>query len=166
MKTIFLLFFLGIAPYIHAQSNFVGSASDQLVEDVLRLDSILFAASFDNCNLEILDSLLSDHLEFYHDKWGMIASSAEQFKEGVRSNCADQASGKSPRARRELIKRSVKIYPMNRYGALQTGKHLFYQLKDGRFQFTESALFTHLWQQTEDGWKLTRVLSYDHKPER
>ena len=95
----------------------------------------------------------------------LIATNAGQFIDGVRSNCDSQKSGQNPRARRELVEDSMKVYPMNQYGALQTGKHMFYQFRNGQFEFTESAIFTHLWKKTDEGWKLTRVYSYDHKPE-
>lgn len=165
-----LIFLLVSLPFFKtsmiAQTNFVAPASEDLIKKITSLDSALFTASFDHCDLSLLDELLSEDLEFYHDKWGLVASSSDQFIQNIRSSCADQEAGNSPKAKRKLIKESVQIYPMKGFGALQMGKHDFYQFKNGKFEFTESALFTHLWEKTDKGWKLLRVMSYDHKPER
>jgi hypothetical protein len=68
------------------------------------------------------------------------------------------------RARRELVKGSMAVYPLNNYGAVETGRHDFYAIEVGKpDRMTESAQFLHLWKKDGDHWKLTRVVSYDHK---
>ena len=50
------------------------------------------------------------------------------------------------------------------YGAIQKGIHLFYiQEPNKPLYLTNIAKFTSLWKLEGDHWKLSRVLSYDHK---
>ena len=147
-----------------AQTGFIDPASSSLIKEINELDSILFAAIFDNCDVETVKSMIATDVEFYHDKWGVTATSSDDMITSFIQGCEAQANGSNNKARREVIKSSIEIFPIKNYGAMQRGKHLFYQLKDGSFQFTESGQFTHLWNKTDEGWKLTRILSYDHKP--
>ena len=167
MKGIRILFLLAVMTYVYqlqSQSNFVLPASDELKEELNVLDSILFEAGFETCDTVLMKSLLAPDLEFYHDKWGLMSTSAEQFMQGVRSNCDDWQNGRNPRARRTIVKSSIEVYPISNYGALQKGDHLFYQYRDGEYQFTESAQFIHLWNKNNGRWQLSRVYSIDHRP--
>jgi hypothetical protein len=78
--------------------------------------------------------------------------------------CERQKQGTDYRARRELDVSSSKVYPINNYGALHTGLHRFYKkLEGGKEQLVEVSLFSNLWKNENGTWKLTRVLSYDHR---
>jgi hypothetical protein len=47
---------------------------------------------------------------------------------------------------------------------VEIGVHRFYQLLPGKPEkLVEVSQFTHVWKKEESGWKLSRVLSYDHK---
>ena len=51
------------------------------------------------------------------------------------------------------------------YGAILSGQHVFYIIEKGKEpQLDGLARFTHLWLKSETGWKMSRVLSYDHGP--
>ncbi len=53
---------------------------------------------------------------------------------------------------------------MANYGAVQVGEHRFYQLLPGKPEkLVEISLFTSVWKKDANGWKLARVLSYDHR---
>lgn len=53
---------------------------------------------------------------------------------------------------------------MSPYGAIQVGEHRFYQLLPGKPEkLVEIALFTHVWKKDAKGWRVSRVLSFDHK---
>jgi len=68
------------------------------------------------------------------------------------------------RARRQLVPGTLAVYTLNNYGAVETGRHDFYALEDGRPERkTESAQFLHIWKNEDGQWKLTRVVSFDHK---
>jgi Domain of unknown function (DUF4440) len=62
-----------------------------------------------------------------------------------------------------LVPDSLEVYPIKNYGAVQIGRHLF--TRQGE-QGSEVAKFVHLWHKTEGGWRLARVLSFDHRPSK
>ena len=54
-------------------------------------------------------------------------------------------------------------FPLNNYGAIETGVHRFYAITKGKpNQLTEVAQFTHVWREENGQLRLARVLSYDH----
>ena len=109
--------------------------------------------------------VLPDDFEFYHDKFGKIASSGSQFVENVRDGCVKQANGTNVRARRELLPETSRVYPMQNLGALHEGVHRFYGLETGKPDvLRETGRFMNLWKRDNGAWKLSRVLSYDHHP--
>jgi len=81
----------------------------------------------------------------------------------MQKHCERIKSGDDFRARRELVAGSMKVYPLNNYGAVETGEHRFYALAEGKSdQLTESAQFLHVWKNENGQWKLARVISYGH----
>lgn len=140
-------------------------ASTELHAELAQLDQQLFKAAFTDCRADQLSPLIAADFEFYHDKSGLIAESGQQFIDSVASGCAARETGENIQASRELTEDSMRVYPLNNYGAIQTGHHRFYGFKeDGTKVLRETAQFTHVWQQTDGKWQLTRVLSYDHQP--
>ena len=140
-------------------------ATRALVDTITALDARLFELVFITCDADALQALVADDFEFYHDKFGKIASTGSQFVENVRQGCEAQAKGTNVRARRELVPGSSKVYPMENLGALHEGTHRFYGLETGKPDvLRETGRFMNLWKRENGGWKLTRVLSYDHHP--
>ena len=71
--------------------------------------------------------------------------------------------GRQP-LRRELIAGTLRVFPMDNYGALEFCDHLFYfQINDGSEKLIGSGRLTALWRLEDGAWKLTRVISYDHQ---
>ena len=136
---------------------------EEIEAEINQVDQLLFGAVFEDCQTDLLNNMLSEDLEFYHDKWGIVATSAEDFINGAKENCKAQTDGRANKSRRVLIEDSVEYYPMNNFGAIQTGIHEFYQLIDGSYKKIETARFTHLWHFENSTWKVKRVLSYDHQ---
>lgn len=126
-------------------------------------DSLLFDIGFNECNLEVFDSLVAEDFEFYHDQSGIIPNKAE-FINGIKNGLCKM----DYRAIRKLESGSLEVFPMYRngelYGAIQSGYHSFYALypDDPELKLTSEARFTHLWLQEGKQWKLARVLSFDH----
>ena len=142
----------------------IGQSQKELFELLRAKDSLLFDIGFNECDLEQSGALLTDDLEFYHDQGGITASKAE-FMQVMRSGIC---SGGKYTSRRELLRESLEVYPLYEngelYGAIQMGIHRFYERKEGGPEREGStARFTHLWLLTADGWKIKRVLSYDHQ---
>ncbi|MGH9577490.1 MAG: nuclear transport factor 2 family protein [Terriglobales bacterium] len=135
-----------------------------LHDEIAVQDRILFGAVFDTCDTAALAALIANDFEMVHDKGGLTATSGAQFVASIAAMCARQKTGEDYRARRELVAGSMKVYPIAHYGAIQVGEHRFYQLLPGKPEkLVEIALFTHLWKREGAGWRLARVLSYDHR---
>ena len=134
-----------------------------LLEEVLAADAALFRAFFDDCDPEAVRRLVTDDFEMFHDKGGRNITSGEQFVTITKEKCQRQRDGIDFLSTRELVRESVKVYPLNNYGAIETGTHRFYAVSKGKpNRLTEVAQFTHVWKEENGRWRLARVLSYDH----
>ncbi|PQB04662.1 nuclear transport factor 2 family protein [Aureitalea marina] len=128
-------------------------------------DSLLFDIGFNTCDMDQSAALLTEDLEFYHDQGG-ITNSKEEFVQVMKSGIC---SGGEYTSCRELVEGSLEVFPLYQNGqldgAIQNGVHKFYQRKgDGPERAGSTARFTHLWLITDEGWKIKRVLSFDHRP--
>ncbi len=168
LRLIAVLTLACLAPRLAAQEHPVVAgpvATQKLQEEIAARDRQLFETVFVRCDADALAGLLTDDFEFYHDKFGQVAASPQQFVDNVRKGCAAQATGQNVRARRELVDGSMAVYPVNNYGAIQTGSHRFFGVEAGKPEkLRESGKFFHLWRQADGRWKLARVFSYDHRP--
>jgi Domain of unknown function (DUF4440) len=162
MKRLALILALALPVTLTAQT--AGPAqTQQLTDEIIAADLALFAAFFDRCDVEALKGMITDDFEMFHDKGGRTASSAKEFITAIEGTCARQKTGEDYRARRELVPGTLKVYPLNNYGAVETGEHRFFQLLPGKPEkLVEISLFTQVWKKTDSGWKLARVVSYNH----
>jgi hypothetical protein len=81
-----------------------------------------------------------------------------------RDKCKRQEEGVDFLSTRKLVPETMKVYPLNNYGAIQTGAHRFYAIQKGKpARLTETAQFTQVWKEENGQWRLARVLSYDHQ---
>jgi Domain of unknown function (DUF4440) len=139
------------------------SEEEQKVFNQLKIkDSLLFDAVFNSCYTALVKSLITPDLEFYHDKSG-VSNSDTNFIRSITGLCKSEY-----KPSRELEPGSLEIYLMKNndvlYGAIQSGKHVFYETPPGKEkQLTSTARFTHLWLLENGNWKLKRVLSYFHQ---
>ena len=124
-----------------------------LFKTMASLDRALFDA-YNACELETFGTFFVDDVEFYHDKGG-VTLGRKQLVESVKNNICGKV-------RRELVPASVEVYPMDGYGALQSGAHLFSQSTPKPCEGIGK--FIHLWQHKDGAWKITRAVSYDHRP--
>ena len=139
------------------------NATTQLVDEIAAQDRALFAAVFDACDADKLRPLVADDLEFFHDKDGLSETSGAHFVEDIRQHCARVRSGVDFRARRELVPGTLAVYPLNNYGAVETGVHRFYAIVEGKpDRLTETSQFMNIWKNDNGTWKLARVISYAH----
>jgi len=138
--------------------------TQQQFEEIAAADQALFSAFFDRCDMATLAKMVTDDFEMFHDKNGYMTKSGKEFLDGIAGTCARQKTGEDYRARRELVPGTLKVYPLDNYGAVEIGVHRFYQLLPGKPEkLVEVSQFTHVWKKEEGGWKLSRVLSYDHR---
>lgn len=142
-------------------------ASQALYNTIASLDSSLFASIYTN-NSSKNSSFFTEDLEFYHDKKSFIKS-RQAFIEMLENGFYGEQ--KELIVRRELVEGSMKVYPLNSngimYGAVQTGEHRFYgTYKNGKERLSGTAKFTHVWLNKEGKWKISRVISYNHRSAR
>jgi hypothetical protein len=127
-----------------------------LYRTVEALDGALFGA-FNSCDLETMGAMVAEDLEFYHDRTGLQRGRGP-FLDAIRNNICGKV-------RREPIAGAFEVYPLAGFGAVEIGAHRFCDAR--RFKVCDpahsgDAKFVHVWQQTGAGWKLSRVISYDH----
>lgn len=145
-----------------AQPRSGPAQSKELTEEITEKDRVFFDALFNKCDVDTLGAMVTEDFELYHDKGGNTATSRTQFVDAIRGMCERQKTGVDYRARRELV--SMEVYPLNNYGAVQIGVHRFYQKLEGNQEkLVEIAKFANLWKKEGDVWRMSRVLSYDHK---
>ena len=139
-------------------------ATKELHDEIAAVDRMLFDAVFNTCDTQALAGLVTDDFEMFHDKGGLVSTSGAQFVENIKGMCERQKTGEDYRARRELVEGSLEVYPLDNYGAVEVGVHRFYKKIEGQpDKLVEIARFTQVWKKEASGWKLARVVSYDHK---
>lgn len=131
---------------------------DDLTRKITTLDAQFFTA-YNTCDLATVSSFLAEDLEFYHDQSG-LSIGRQATVDALKKNVCGKVH-------RDLIPGTLAVYPLNGYGAVETGIHLFCDPKslgatgkcgDG----SGAARFTHLWRNKDGIWIITRVISYDH----
>jgi hypothetical protein len=126
--------------------------SGQLYDELARMDAALFEAAFVSCDAGKFRAIFTEDAEFYHDRTGAsFGESVTTMKSCPRDNGVT----------RKLVEGSLEVYPMQGYGAVQIGRHAFFKAGEPG---SEEAKFVHLWKRESNGWRLARVLSFDHRP--
>lgn len=134
----------------------------ELFNTIHTMDSLYFSAQ-NACDLEKYASFLAEDFEFFHDKGGFTPSKEDEMSD-MAIFCGEEQRRRQP-LRRELTKGTLRVFPMDNYGALQFCDHVFYlQINDGTEKVVGSGKMTVLWKKENDSWKLARVISYDHQP--
>lgn len=132
-------------------------AEPTLTERVAALDDAVFDA-FNRCadpaQLDVHASYFDADVEFYHDNGGVTWT-----REAMLANTARNVCGK---LRRELVAGSLKVYPVPDHGAIAQGSHRFCDVSGKRCEGL--ADFAIVWRQDGAQWRITRVLSYAHRP--
>jgi hypothetical protein len=130
------------------------STPQDLFDAVLAQDTALFDA-YNRCDLVRFKSLVASDVEFFHDHGGVTVG-ADALTKSIANNICGKVT-------RKLVIDSLEVYPMDNYGALEIGTHVFHHTnepgaKDGQGKFV------HLWQYDKKTatWKVTRVFSFDH----
>ncbi len=151
-----ILFFIGCLLLSNgsAAQPGTGTAGD-LYNKIAFMDSVFFHA-FNTCDTAKSKSLFTKDLEFYHDAGGV--TNYEQNLASIIDRCNN-----TTRVRRELVMGSLEVYPIKNYGAIEIGRHHFYITATGeQEQLGGTFKFIHIWQQTNNEWKISRVISFDH----
>jgi hypothetical protein len=124
--------------------------SKELHDTIVRMDSILFDA-YNTCKLDVFESLISDDIEFYHDRGGLMTSKKD-LVQSIKNNICGKVT-------RELLKGSIEVYPIPNYGAVQMGAHRFYNNQEKENGPSRFSKFVEIWHKENGPWKLSRVIS-------
>jgi hypothetical protein len=146
--------FIGSVNLVNAQSTTNSTTSQDLYKEIAHMDSMLFNA-FNSRDIEKTKTFFSTDVEFFHDKAGLAdyTKTIENTKVLFERNDG---------LKRQLVAGSMEVYPIPGYGAIQTGMHRFCHVENGKDD-CGTFKFVHIWQKKDNVWKLTRVISYDHK---
>jgi ketosteroid isomerase-like protein len=159
LRTAILVLSLSLSAVLsNAQEKIAGldeiKSQPELDKAITALDAKLFDA-YNHCDLATFRSLVADDVEFYHDQGGLTLG-GEKLTDSVKNNIC---TGDTQRV---LVPGTLKIYYMKGYGAIEMGVHRFLHPKTEAVNGTGEGSFVHLWRYKDGGWKVTRVLSYDH----
>lgn len=154
-RVIVVIITLFIVALSKGQSVQDPATDKQLYIQVLSLDSAVFSA-FNNRDIETFKSFFSEGLEFYHDEGGLTGY--QHTVDFIKSTAAN-----NNQLKRELVKEKFEVYPIPGYGAMQIGEHRFCHVENGK-QDCGTFKFVHIWQQKDGKWKITRIVSYGHRP--
>jgi hypothetical protein len=122
--------------------------SKELYDSIVHMDSI-WEDSYNNCKLDVQEQIISEDLEFYHDRTGLMTSK-KALIEALKNNICGKVT-------RDLLKGSIEVYPINNYGAVEMGYHRFHNKTEnvtGNY-----ARFILIWRHENGQWKITRVVS-------
>ena len=137
-----------VAPCAQSQTS-----DPALFKTIQTLDTKLFDA-YNHCDLPAFSSLVADDIEFYHDKTGLSVG-RQALVDAIKNNICGKVT-------RELVPGSLEVYPIAGYGAVEMGVHRFHHPDDE--SNVGEAKFVQLWQNKDGGWKISRVISFDHQP--
>jgi hypothetical protein len=157
LKTFYLALLVGVAStHLFGQSGSTTyiPADKPLYNTIAFQDSILFTA-FNNRNLEILKTFFADNLEIYQDNIGV-----RNYDQSI--NAFRGLFSQDYVLTRHLVKESLEVYPIKDYGAIETGSHTFCHTENGKPE-CGTFKFVHIWERQNGQWKITRIITYDHK---
>jgi uncharacterized membrane protein YvbJ len=156
-----VLISLALVTSANAQaSNGSAAEAKQLYDTIAALDASFFEA-YNTCNVAKMESYFAEDVEFFHDKGG-LATTRKSVMEIIKTNLCEESGN---RVRRELVKGSLEVYPIKDYGAVAVGSHRFYLTQKGqKEQLDGIAKFANIWQKKDGQWRMSRVISYDHRP--
>jgi ketosteroid isomerase-like protein len=142
------------------------SADTTAVQAEIKAADDAYWKAYNNCDYKVLDALTAEDVEFYHDLGGITHGRAD-LTGSVRDNiCSDKEAS----VRRDVKPDETQTFLLRRgnevYAALLTGQHHFFRVMkaNGAAVPTGNARFSMLWRKQDTGWKLSRVMSYDHQP--
>jgi ketosteroid isomerase-like protein len=120
-----------------------------LYDTIVALDT-RWEDAYNNCKLDVMEELISEDLEFYHDQGGLMTSKT-QLIAAVKQNICGKVT-------RELKKGSIEVSPIANYGAVEIGMHAFHNSAEPNSK-PHFAKFVHLWKHDGGKWQITRVIS-------
>lgn len=151
LLSILLILVLGNNASGQEKNNNYVPDNPALYKTIVAMDSVFFDA-YNNCNLKLekYASMYADNIEFYHDRGG-LSSVKKDIVESTRVNVCGKVT-------RELQKGSIEVYGIPGFGAVEFGFHCFHNKLEPNAP-SHMARFMIIWEQKDNQWKLSRVVS-------
>ncbi|MES2558180.1 MAG: nuclear transport factor 2 family protein [Bacteroidota bacterium] len=127
--------------------------SKQLRNDITQMDSLLFSA-YNTQNLAAFTSMFTEDLEWFQDNGGLLT--AKTVFATMEANFKQEH-----KLSRQLVTGSLEVHTIKNYGAIEIGSHTFRHMENGK-EIVATFKFLMIWKKTDKGWKVSRVVSYDH----
>jgi ketosteroid isomerase-like protein len=127
-------------------------ASDQprtLYDSIVAMDA-KWEDAYDNCKMDVMEDLISEDLEFYHDRGGLMTSK-QKLNEALKNNICGKVT-------RELKPGSIEVYEIKGWGAVEIGMHGFINNQEPASQI-HYAKFIHMWKREGGKWRISRAIS-------
>ena len=160
-KATFLASLLMVFVPIAAQTQQPRTTAAELFATISALDKDFFDA-YNKCDVNKIDSLFTDDVEFYHEKRGQLVGRKSVMEAFSKNLCGD----KSNRVRRELVDGTLRVYAIEGFGALAVGEHRFYLTMAAQKEKLDGiGHFANVWQLKDGQWRMSRVLSYGFRSE-
>lgn len=121
----------------------------ELYETIVKLDDKFFGA-YNTCDFKIQELMISENIEFFHDKGG-LSTSKKEIIEAIKNNICGKV-------KRELVKGSIEVYPIKDYGAVQIGYHKFYNNQEPD-AISKKNKFITIWKNEDKNWVMTKIIS-------
>lgn len=130
-------------------------------EREVRAADAAFWTAYNACDMAAIGALLTQDVEFYHDRTGLTTTRTGVVDSLRNGPCATP----DMRLRREVIDESLAFHPLAEGYAILSGRHRFHmRTGDAPERLDGQAGFTSLWQFHDGRWRMHRVLSYAHGP--
>jgi D-alanyl-D-alanine carboxypeptidase len=127
----------------------------KLFDTVMRMDSVLFDA-FNNRDLDAMSSTFSTTLEFFQDNEGL-----ENYQQTIDDFKIMFERNRDNGLRRDIVPGSIRVVPIEGYGAIELGEHRFCHSEAGKDD-CGNFRFVNIWKDQGGDWKVTRAISYGH----
>ena len=139
---------------VEAQSHTDSLTQKELYSTIAHLDSIVFNA-YNTQTMKVFKPMFTQDLEWYQDNGGLVPYDT------VFKNFAQHFSREN-KLNRQLVKGTLKVYPIKDYGAIEIGQHEFRHIENGKEE-VGTFEFLMIWRKTNTNWQIARVVSYGHK---
>ncbi len=124
-------------------------APKTLYDSIAMMDA-MWEDAYNNCKLDVMEEVISEDLEFYHDQGGLLTSK-KKLNEALKTNICGKVT-------RSLKPGSLEVYPIKGYGAVEMGLHAFHNSQEPAAQ-PHYSKFVHIWKREDGKWRITRVIS-------
>jgi hypothetical protein len=119
-----------------------------LYDSIVMMDT-RWEKAYNNCLLDEMEELISEDLEFYHDRGGLLTSK-KKLNEAVKNNICGKV-------KRILKEGSIEVYEIPGFGAIEMGLHGFTNINQQTVDHYSK--FVHIWKREKGHWRITRVIS-------